>query len=161
VTQYQIVIFSNGADDAAVILRNTVNLKLDELGIERGLVRLNVYRAVPSEEKQGRQKANKSGIAEARRKAAKFPSLLIKLFGLLSGAQKAVLVHLLRRSFRRPLLVRFPEGNKVIHLPEPIRYASRKCWRRAKCTMSLDEVVAKIIQSHGTPEAGWRAVRKF
>jgi hypothetical protein len=38
VTNYQIAIFSNGADDLASTLRNTITTKLEELGVERSLV---------------------------------------------------------------------------------------------------------------------------
>jgi len=38
VTQYQVAIFSNGADDLASTLRSTITTKLGELGVERSLV---------------------------------------------------------------------------------------------------------------------------
>ena len=53
----------------------------------------------------------------------------------------------LRRSFRPPLLVGFPEGNQILYTPQPIRHASGHGWRRAKCTMNLDEIVGEIIEA--------------
>ena len=44
-----------------------------------------------------------------------------------------------------PLFVVFPEGYKVIYIPEPIRHASGHCWRHAKCTVDFDEVVNEIV----------------
>jgi hypothetical protein len=55
-----------------------------------------------------------------------------------------LLAYYLRRSFRPPLLVGFPEGHKVIHFPESIRDASGHSRGHAKCTMNFDEVVGEI-----------------
>ena len=52
-----------------------------------------------------------------------------------------------------PLLVAFPEGYKIIHIPESIRHASSYRRRHAKCTMNLDEVVGEIIEGVVEPTA--------
>jgi hypothetical protein len=56
-----------------------------------------------------------------------------------------VVLHL-SYSFRLPLLVDFPKGNKVIYIPEPIRDASGHGRGHAKCTMNLDEVIGEIVE---------------
>jgi hypothetical protein len=50
------------------------------------------------------------------------------------------------RSFRPPLLVGFPEGYKIIHIPEAIRNVSGHRGRHAKCTMNFCEVVGEIVE---------------
>jgi len=56
-----------------------------------------------------------------------------------------LLDYTLRRSFRPPLLVGFPESYQVFHTPEPICDASGHRWTHAECTMNLDEVVREIV----------------
>lgn len=51
--------------------------------------------------------------------------------------------HVLRRSFRPPLLIGFPEGNKVIHVPEPIRNASGHRWGHANLKYATFVAVSK------------------
>jgi hypothetical protein len=45
--------------------------------------------------------------------------------------------YLLRRSFRPPLLVGFPESHEVIHVPQAVGDASGHCRTHAKCTMKF------------------------
>ena len=47
----------------------------------------------------------------------------------------------LRRSFRPPLFVGFPEGYEVFYAPKPICYASGHCWTCPKRAVNLDEIV--------------------
>jgi hypothetical protein len=63
-----------------------------------------------------------------------------------SQSHAHVILHVLRRSFRPPLFVGFPESNQVLYAPQPIRYASGHSWGHAKCTMDLDEVVGEIVE---------------
>jgi hypothetical protein len=51
----------------------------------------------------------------------------------------------LRSSFRPPLVVRLPGGNQVFHASQPIRYASSRGQRHARCTRNLN--VREVIRS--------------
>jgi hypothetical protein len=64
---------------------------------------------------------------------------------LLMVDEDMLLDYTLRRSFHPPLFVGFPEGYKIIYVPEPIWSRQGHRWRRAKCTMNFNEVVREII----------------